>query len=102
MSNTAYIIILSHWFRTLASIISFLQLYDWILSAHQGVIGSPRWHYIRHMIKCITDLMYLEVVHMKGASYWRMDHPHSQYTQYYGNHLLSFYIQQVYIYQIIV
>ena len=46
--------------------------------------------------------MYLEVVHMKGASYWRMDHPHSQYTQYYGNHLLSFYIQQVYIYQIIV
>merc|ERR1719500_1906367 len=28
--------------RTLASIISFLQLYDWTLASHQGVIGSPR------------------------------------------------------------
>ena len=28
--------------KTMAEIVSFLQLYDWILSAHRGVIGSPR------------------------------------------------------------
>ena len=35
-------IILSHGIRTLASIISYLQLYDWTLASHRGVIGSPR------------------------------------------------------------
>ena len=28
--------------RTLASIISYLQLFDWIIGSHRGVIGTPR------------------------------------------------------------
>ena len=30
--------------RTLAAIVTILQLMDWTLAAHRGVIGSPRGH----------------------------------------------------------
>ena len=67
-------------------------LHTWESLGHQGDIIL----YVQHNA---TDLMYLEVVHMKEASYWRMDHPHSQFTQYFGKTLLlSFVWEQFYIY----